>query len=175
MKYKFDKAKYYMGRICKNNHEHGNTGKSLRYKNSNNCIVCHRDRCRLRYVKKPREEIPQNPQLSLKIPKVKIVLNLTNYFVPVIDVMFTEYVTNRCDIQGYIEREAKRIKNKGCNLILIQCQDTKKNGGKKVFLIREYQKNEYFKLSSGYHTVQNQYEGIAKIIKAESTVVLKVY
>jgi hypothetical protein len=32
-----------LGKLCKNNHEYLNTGKSLRYKSNNCCIICVRE------------------------------------------------------------------------------------------------------------------------------------
>jgi len=36
----FDSEKFYLGKLCKDNHEHQDSGKSLRRKNSRVCVVC---------------------------------------------------------------------------------------------------------------------------------------
>ena len=37
---KFNKDKFYLGRLCLHSHNWQNTGQTLRYKTSSNCVIC---------------------------------------------------------------------------------------------------------------------------------------
>jgi len=106
---------------------------------------------------------------------------LSNYFIPIVCCTFTDYNINKKirkskhGIRDYIDLEADRIKEKGCSVILIKCDDVKKNDPQKVMLVRKHQDNDRFKLKHGYMNIRDQYNSIIKILEKESTKVIKVY
>lgn len=57
----FDAQKYYLGKLCKENHEWNQTGKTLRRKSSRACIECAREELRQRrFVSKLRSQENKN-------------------------------------------------------------------------------------------------------------------
>jgi hypothetical protein len=44
-----DLNKYYLGKLCKNNHDYDNTGQSLRLFSTNTCYLCQRELSRAYY------------------------------------------------------------------------------------------------------------------------------
>ncbi len=71
----FDKDKYYLGRLCKYGHNFDNTGKSLRYKSSRQCVECSSSKSA--FIPKPKsfETDVKNFQVQAKKNNIELYEN----------------------------------------------------------------------------------------------------
>lgn len=97
---------------------------------------------------------------------------LSDYFIPIISVLENEYKFDEDNICKYMDSEAKRIKAKGCKVILVECEE---KGNKKIMLVRKCERDENFTLTSSHYNIRSQYENIIKVMEKPTTKLIKKY
>lgn len=66
----FDEIKYFLGKLCSNNHEYKDTGKSLRHKNKQKtCIICKKNTDSRYYLKNENKIVERTKQWKLENKK----------------------------------------------------------------------------------------------------------
>lgn len=98
--------------------------------------------------------------------------NLPAFFIPIIDIPKIEYTKNKDNIVEYIDSEAKRIKEKGCDLVLVGYKSKKSCS---VLLARKIICTERFGITTGFSSIKGQYNCIVKIMEDPNTIIMKEY